>query len=62
MTISSVSPSSTYGIGQRPLQPVTQHKQGSRPPSLSDIDAQGSSVASAPSPTGKIASKVDVTA
>ena len=31
-------------------------------PPLSDIDVQGSSVATAPSSTGKVGSKLDVTA
>jgi hypothetical protein len=35
---------------------------GQRAPSLSDIDAQGSSVASAPTATGKIGSKINITA
>jgi len=33
---------------------------GRRLPSITDIDAQGSSVASAPSSTGKIANKLDI--
>ncbi len=40
-----------------------QHKHGGHHArSLSDIDAQGSSVASAPSSTGKVGSMVNMTA
>ncbi len=42
------------------MQTVGQHKHGRA--SLSDIDAQGSSVATAASSTGKIGSKIDVRA
>jgi hypothetical protein len=36
--------------------------KGRQTPSMTDIDAQGSSVASAPGPTGKVGSKIDITA
>lgn len=38
------------------------HKHGHhRASSMADVDAQGSSIATAPSPTGKVGSKVDIT-
>jgi hypothetical protein len=49
--------------GQQPLQSVGHHKHGgNHSTSLSDIDAQGSSVASPPSATGKIGNKINLTA
>ena len=42
-------------------QSATAHKHAARP-SLSDIDTAGSSVATSPSATGKIGSKVNLTA
>ena len=48
---------------QQAAQLSGQHKHGGHHArSLSDIDAQGSSVASAPSATGKVGSKVNITA
>ncbi len=42
---------------------LSPHKHGGHHArSLTDVDAQGSSVAGAPSPTGKVGGKVDVTA
>ena len=44
-------------------QALSQHKHGGHHGrSLSDVDAIGSSVASAPSKTGKIGSKIDISA
>lgn len=44
---------------QQSMQTVGQHKHGGhRTASLSDIDAQGSSVATPASSTGKIGSKI----
>ena len=44
-------------------QTLGQHKHGGhRSRSLSDIDVQGSSLATAPSATGKVGSKIDITA
>jgi len=62
MAISAVSAAGIYTAGQQPVQSASQHKHGGHPSfSISDIDAQGSSVAMAPSSTGKVGSKVDVT-
>ena len=63
MAISAVSAAGIYTAGQQPVQSASQHKHGGHHPSfsISDIDAQGSSVATAPSSTGKVGSKVDVT-
>ena len=62
MAISGISPGGIYATSQQPLQSVSQHKHGHQSTSLSDIDAQSSSVASPPSSTGKVGSKIDVTA
>jgi hypothetical protein len=62
MAISGITPGSIYATNAQPLQSITQHKQNaSHSISMSDIDAQGSSVASAPSSTGKVGSKVNFT-
>jgi hypothetical protein len=47
---------------QQSMQTVGQHKHGGHRASLSDVDAQGSSVATAASSTGKIGSKIDLRA
>jgi hypothetical protein len=39
-----------------------QQHGGPQAPSMTDIDAQGSSVVSPPSTTGKIGTKIDITA
>jgi len=58
MAISAMSASS-----QQALQSLSQHKPGGHHGrSLADVDAAGSSVASAPSRTGKIGSKIDISA
>ena len=45
------------------MQSLSHHKNsGHHGRSLSDIDAAGSSVGSAPSKTGKIGSKIDISA
>jgi len=63
MAITGVAPGGIYATSQQPLSTVSQHKHGGHhSTSLSDIDAQGSSVASSPSSTGKVGSKIDVTA
>jgi hypothetical protein len=62
MAISGITPGSIYATNSQPLQSMSQHKQNAHPSSsLSDIDAQGSSIASAPSSTGKVGSKVNFT-
>jgi hypothetical protein len=48
----------TQHIDRSPGQPQSN---GRRIPSITDIDAQGSSVSSAPSSTGKTTSKIDIT-
>jgi hypothetical protein len=63
MAISSLSLASLHASGQQALQSLSHHKHGGRHgQSLTDIDATGSSVASAPSATGKIGSKIDISA
>jgi hypothetical protein len=62
MAISGITPGSIYATNSQPLQSISQHKQNTHHSiSMSDIDAQGSSVASAPSSTGKVGSKVNLT-
>jgi hypothetical protein len=63
MSIPGITPGSLYATSQQPLSSISQHKHSSQQPqSLSDIDAQGSSVASPPSATGKVGSKLNITA
>lgn len=73
MALSGIASVGFHASNQSAVQSLTQHKHGGhRPPSISDVDAMrsgamrsgamGSSVASAPSPTGKIGSKLDVSA
>jgi hypothetical protein len=63
MAISGISAGSSHASAQQAVQSLGQHKHGGHHlHSLSDIDAQGSSVMSAASSTGKVGSKVDVTA
>ena len=63
MAISGVTPGGIYATSQPPLQSVGQHKHGAQHyTSMSDIDAQGSSVASPPSASGKVGSKINMTA
>jgi hypothetical protein len=62
MAMSAIA-SAGFHAASHQTQSVSQHKHGGhRASSLSDIDAAGSSMASAPSATGKTASKLDVTA
>ena len=62
MAISGITPASIYAASSQPLQSISQHKQNNQTsPSISDIDAQGSSLASTPSPTGKVGRKIDIT-
>ncbi len=63
MTVSGISAATSNPTGGQQVQPLGQHKHGGHhSPSISDVDAQGSSLASAPSSTGKVGSTVDVTA
>jgi len=62
MAISGITPGSIYAASSQPLQSISQHKQNAHnSSSLSDIDAQGSSVASTPSSSGKVGSKINLT-
>jgi hypothetical protein len=58
MALSGVSAPSTYAASQQ-VQPPTQQKHR---PSISEVDMQSASAASALSPTGKTGHKVDITA
>jgi hypothetical protein len=52
-----------HAASQQALQSLSQHKNGGHHGrSLSDVDAISSSVATAPSKTGKIGSKIDISA
>jgi hypothetical protein len=65
MAVSGISAASAGASApsQPPLSSISHHKHGGHHShSLTDIDAQGSSIASPPSFTGKIGSKLDVTA
>jgi hypothetical protein len=68
MALSGIASVGFHASSQSAVQSLTQHKHGGhRTPSISDVDAMrsgamGSSVASAPSPAGKIGSKLDVSA
>jgi len=63
MAISGVTPGSINATGQPPLSSISQYKHARHhSTSLSDVDAQGSSVASMPSSTGKVGSKINITA
>jgi len=63
MAISGISAASSPPPSQPPVQTLGRHKHGGHhAQSLSDVDAQGSSVASAPSSTGKVGSKVNMSA
>jgi len=61
MTLTGISTAASVGAFTPSPPAVNQHRHGQFR-SLSDIDAQSSSVASAPSSTGKTGSKVDITA
>ena len=61
MAIPAIASAPSHAAYQQAAQSSSQHvHNGRRMQSITDIDAQGSSVASAPSATGKIGSKVDV--
>ncbi len=62
MAISGVSAAGIYASSNpQPTQSISQHKHGGQH-SISDVDGQGSSVATAPSSSGKVGSKVNITA
>ncbi len=63
MASAAMSAAGVQTMSQQSMQTVGQHKHGGhRTASLSDVDAQGSSVATPASSTGKIGSKIDVRA
>ncbi|HTC03876.1 MAG TPA: hypothetical protein VK749_10780 [Xanthobacteraceae bacterium] len=63
MAISGMSSAGFHASSQQPVQSLSHHKHGSHGgQSLTDVDAAGSSVASAPSGTGKTGSKIDIRA
>ena len=63
MAVSGMSSASFHASSQQAMQSLSQHKHGGHHGrSLADVDAAGSSVASAPSRTGKIGSKIDIRA
>ena len=63
MAISGMSSASFHASSQQAMQSLSHHKSGGRHgQSLTDIDAAGSSVGSAPSKTGKTGGKIDITA
>jgi hypothetical protein len=68
MALSGIASVGFHASSQSAVQSLTQHKHGGhRAPSISDVDAMRSdamrsSVASAPNSTGKIGSKLDVSA
>jgi hypothetical protein len=61
MAIAGIAGGGFHVASHQSAQPGTTHKHAARP-SLSDIDSTGSSVATSPSATGKIGSKVNITA
>jgi hypothetical protein len=61
MAISGMS--GFHASSQQALQSLTQHKHGGHHGhSITDVDVTSSSVTSAPSKTGKIGSKIDISA
>jgi len=63
MAISAIAAAGIHAAAPLAGQSVSQHRHaGHRSPSLTDVDAAGSSAASAPSPTGKVGSKIDLIA
>jgi hypothetical protein len=63
MAISAMSSPSFHASSQQAMQSLSHHKQGGRHGhSLADVDATGSGVVSAPGKTGKIGSKIDISA
>jgi hypothetical protein len=62
MSVSGISAAaSSHAASQQPSPSSALHRHhGHQTPSNTDIDAQGSSVASAPSSTHKIGSKINI--
>jgi hypothetical protein len=63
MAVSGIFVTASAAVSaQQTLQPQSPHKHGHhRTGSITDVDAQSSSIATAPGSTGKIGSKVDIT-
>lgn len=62
MAVPGIASGPSHAASPQAAQSSSAHlHNGRRLQSITDIDAQGSSVASAPSTTGKIGSKVDIT-
>ena len=63
MAISGMSSAGFHAASQQAAPLLSHHKRGGHHGrSLTDVDAAGSSVASAPSRTGKTGSKIDIAA
>jgi hypothetical protein len=63
MAISGMSSVGFHASSQQAVQSLSHHKYGGHHGhSLTDVDATGSSVAAAPSKTGKTGAKIDITA
>jgi hypothetical protein len=64
MAVSGISLGAGSQVASQQAASASSHhrQSGQRTPSLTDIDAQGSSVASPPTATGKIGSRVNITA
>jgi len=63
MPVSALSSPGSHAASQQAVQSLASHKHGGRHwHSISDIDAQSSSIASPPSASGKIGTKLDITA
>jgi hypothetical protein len=62
MTASGISAAGFSTASQQALQTLSPHKHGHHSHSNTDIDAAGSSVASAPNAMGKTGGKVDISA
>jgi hypothetical protein len=64
MAVSGISLAVGSQVASQQAASVSSHhrQSGQRTSSLTDIDAQGSSVATAPTATGKIGSRVNITA
>jgi hypothetical protein len=62
MASSAASMAGSWHASFRQAAQSASQSDGRHSHSMGDVDARSSSVASAPSPTGKIGSKLDVTA
>jgi hypothetical protein len=60
MAISGMFSAGSHASIQQAVQLLSHHKRGSHP--LADVDATSASVASPPNKTGKLGSKVDISA